>query len=134
MNHRETEKINERAIKVLESNQILHKYNQLRMGGKRFVNKAIRINQDGKPFTVSDFPEIKKSVRKKYVFELRQAGLVETLEVSGYAYYRVVGFKLDNFWEKVTKNPTRGTIEDKTLHEEICEILGDYFEELDEPA
>ena len=56
MKYRETEKLNERAIKVLESNQILHMYTQLRKGGKKFINKAIRINQNGKPFTVSDFP------------------------------------------------------------------------------
>ena len=129
-----TEQLNQRAIKVLESNQILHKYTQLKKGGKKFVNKAIRINQNGKPFTVSDFPEIKKSVRKKYVFELRKIGIIETLEVSGYAYYRVIGFRLDNFWEKVTKNPTGVIIEDKTLQEEIFEVLEEYLEELDAPA
>ena len=134
MKYRETDQLNHKAIKVLESNQILHKYTQLKKSGKRFVNKAIRINQDGKPFTVSDFPEIKKSMRKKYVFELRKAGIVETLEVSGYAYYRVIGFRLDNFWEKVTKNPTGVMIEDKTLQEETFEVLEEYLEELDAPA
>jgi len=134
MKYRKTEELNQRAIKVLESNQILQKYTQLRKGGKQFINKAIRINQDGKPFTVSDFSEIKKSMRKKYVFQLKHAGLIETMAVSGYAYYRVVGFRLSNFWEKVTKNPMGVTIEDKTLQEEIFEILGEYFEDLDSPA
>ena len=134
MNCRQTNDLNENAIKILESNQILPLYNQLRKGGKRFLNKAIRINQNGKPFTVRDFPEVTKSVRKKYIFELRRAGIIETLEVSGYAYYRVKGFRLDNFWEKVTGKPTGDMIKDSTLHDEIYQILEDYFQELDSPA
>lgn len=76
----------------------------------------------------------KKSVRKKIVFELRRAGVIETLKVSGYAYYRVKGFRLSNFWEKVTPNPTGIIIKDKTLQEEMCQILEEYFKDLDSPA
>lgn len=134
MNYKQTGELNERAIKILESNQILPLYSQLKKGTKLFLNKAIRINQKGKPFTVSDFPEVKKSVRKKIIFELRRAGIIETLMVSGYAYYRVKGFRLDNFWEKVTPNPIEGMIKDSTIQEEMYQVLEEYFKDLDSLA
>ena len=132
--YRQTDELNQDALKVLESNQMLHMYSQLRRGARRFLNKAIRINQGGQPFTVSDFPELSKSVRKGYVFVLRHAGFIETLRTSGYAYYRVKGFRLDNFWDKVTPNPTGDTITTSTLQDELHQVLEEYLKELDSPA
>ncbi len=133
MNYTQTDDLNENAKKILESNQILQEYTNLRRGARRFLNKAIRINQNGEAFTVSDFPETSESMRKKYIYELRHVGFIETLRVSGYAYYRVKGFRLNNNWEKVTPNPTGDTITD-TSQDDLTGFLVEYFKELDSPA
>jgi hypothetical protein len=136
MTHRQTEGLNEDAVKILEDNQLLHIWNNLNRGGRRFINKAIRINQNGDAFSLSDFPEISKDSFKQCVFKLRRSGLVETITVSGCAFYRVKGFRLDPFWEKLTANPTEGSTSDKYYErrETVLEHLQEYFVDLEEPA
>ena len=101
MKHRETTELNQEARTILENNQLLHIYTELKNRGKRFINKAIRINQTGKPFTFMDFPEMTKNSFKQYVFHLRHGGLVEVVAKTVFTYYKVKGFRLNYSWEKL---------------------------------
>jgi len=138
MKHRETTDLNQEARTILENNQLLHIYTGLRKRGKRFINKTIRINQTGELISFMDFPEISKNSFKQYVFHLRHAGLVEVIAKSVFAYYRVKGFRLNDFWEKLTPNPTEVAIsnnENSRLDQEnIYQNIQEYFADLDSPA
>lgn len=145
MKHRETDDLNQEAIDVLRNNQLLHVYSHLRRGVKRFVNKTIRINQKGEPFTFLDFPEISKNMWKQYVFCLRGYGLVEVIAKSVFAYYRVKGFRLKEYWEKLTLQPTGVSVRysndmntknynSYVKHDEVYSHLQDYLSELEFPA
>lgn len=138
MKHRETIDLNYDAIQVLKNNQLLPLYEQLRKGGKRFVNKAIRINLTGEPFTYQDFMEFGKNRFKICVFQLRHAGLVEVIGKSAHAYYRIKGFRLKTYWEKLTTKPTGVSISNNVKPsfstENIYQFLKEYFHDLDYPA
>lgn len=138
MKHRETIDINPEAIQVLKNNQLLQQYTELRKGGKLFINKAIRINQAGEPFTFQDFMGFGKKYFKSYVFYLRHAGLIEVIGKSVYAYYRVKGFRLNRYWEKLTLKatgvPVRSTEYSQTITENTYQFLKEYFNDLDYPA
>lgn len=138
MRYRETADLNPDGKKILENNQLLHVYTGLRNRGKRFINKAIRINQAGEPFSFMDFPEITKNSFKQYVFQLRHCGLIEVISKSVFAQYRVKGFRLNDFWEKLTTNPTEVTISNnknsRPDQENIHQYIQEYFTDLDSPA
>jgi len=138
MKHRETIDLNYEAIKVLKNNQLLPLYEQMCRGGKRFTNKAIRINQTGEPFTFLDFREITKGFFKQRVYHLRHVGLVEVIGKSGCTYYRVKGFRLKENWEKLTTNPTGVSIRNNEnppfSTENIYQFLKEYLNGLDYPA
>lgn len=135
--YRQTDGINDEAIRALENNQILHLYRKLSKGARRFVNKAIRINQSGRGFSFPDFPEIKKSTFKTRVFALRNAGLVETVAVSGCGFYRVRGIRLNPEWERSTTKGTGVGIIDNEQYlkqHQLYEYLKEYLSDLDKPA
>lgn len=136
--HRQTDDLNEDAIKTLENNQLLHIYGELANRGKRLINKAIRINQHGEAFTFQHFPEIRKNTYKQYIFHLRRCGLVEKILVSGCGFYRVKGFRLEPGWESITAKATGVSItnnEDiQAKQEKTYEFLQEYFDELEPPA
>lgn len=138
MRHRETTDLNQEARKILENNQLLHVYTRLRKRGKRLINKAIGINQTGEPFSFMDFPEITKNTFKQYVFQLRHGGLVEVVAKSVFAYYRVKGFRLNDFWKKLTPNPTEVSTNNipnsKLTHEDMYQFLQDCLGDMDSPA
>lgn len=145
MKRRETVDLNQDAIRILENNQLLHVYKRLVSRGRKFVNKAIRINQTGEPFTFMDFREISKNSFKQYVFQLRHYGLVETIRKTVYAYYRVRGFRLNDYWEKITMKPMGVSIrynkgidanenDSNNKHDEIYSYLQDYLSDLEFPA
>ena len=136
--YRQTEDLNEEAIQILKTNQILGIYYNLSRGGRRFINKAIRKNQTGNPFTRADFPDYKKGSYKTMVFELRHSHLIERVFLSGYAFYRVIGFTLDPFWEKLTLRGTKVSIEGNTdfykNQEKTMEFLELHLKDMEEPA
>ena len=138
MKHRETIDLNSDAIHILKTNQLLLLYEQLGKGGRNFINKAIRINQDGEPFTYADFEGSGKDRFKQYVYNLRHAGLIEVIEKSSLAYYRVKGFRLKAYWEKLTTKATGVSIRDTERSsfstENILQFLKDYLRDLDYPA
>ena len=133
MKFRETYELNQDANSILRDNQLLHIHKELKKGARYFVNKAIRINQTGKPFTFQDFPNISKHMWKQYIFALRRAGFVELITKSVFGYYRVKGFRLNNNWEKLTSYPMGDTISYQ-YQNEICNTLEECFKELDTPA
>ncbi len=137
MTYRQTDDLNADAIKVLEDNQLLHVHKELNEGGRRFINKAIRINQTGNPFSYRDFTEFRKNSFKQRVFQLRRCGLVETIMVSDCAYYRVKGFRLDPYWERLTARATEVPItdnEDFTKQDSVFQFLQEYLEDFDTPS
>jgi len=137
MKHRKTDELNQEAVQILENNQLLHKYAQARNRYKRFLNKAIRINQTGEPFTFMDFKEIAKSVFKQYVFQLRHGGLVEVIDKTVFTWYRVKGFRLNETWEKIARNPTGASVSNNEYPrnlENMDKFLLEYLEDLDYPA
>lgn len=138
MTHKPTNELNQNAIKVLETNWLLHLYENLSKGYQRFINKAIQINQTGEPFSLLDFQELKKNTFKQYVFHLREAKLVETVVTYGHAYYRVIGFRLDPYWEKLTAKTkgvsTSNADEEYEKQDNVYRFVEEYFEDLGEPA
>lgn len=123
--HRNTDEINQDALKVLESYQLLGMYTQLTKGGRRFLNKAIRINQSGRPFTIHDFKELDRQYYKNYVFGLRKIGFIEVVSKTNFAYYKVRGFRLKDHWEKKAANPTEVSISKENVYEILQENLSD---------
>ena len=136
MKFRQTLDLNYNAIKILRDNQLLHIYEEIPARGKKFINKAIRINQTGEPFTVHNFPEISKKTYKQYVFQLRHGGLVQVISKTVYAFYKVKGFRLNDYWEKLTSNPTEVSINNYSdfNRENVLQFLQDYLNSLDYPA
>lgn len=137
MKHRETDELNQEAIQILENNQLLHKYAQARNRYKRFLNKAIRINQTGEPFTFMDFKEIAKSAFKQYVFQLRHGGFVEVIGKTVFTWYRVKGFRLAEYWEKMARNPTGASVSNNEYIPDIenfDKFLIEYLDDLGYPA
>ncbi|WP_371504502.1 hypothetical protein [Nitrosopumilus adriaticus] len=136
MKFKKTLDLNHNAIKILRDNQLLHIYEGLPNRGKKFINKAIRINQTGEPFTIHNFPEISKNTYKQYVFHLRQCDLVQVVSKTVFAYYKVPGFRLNRYWEKLTSNPTGVPINNNSdfNQENISQFLHDYLNSLDYPA
>lgn len=136
--HRQTEDLNKKAIQILKTNRLLEIYYNLSRGGRQFINKAIRKNQTGEPFSKSDFHDYKKGSFKTMVFNLRHLGLVKTVCVYGGAFYKVVGFTLDPSWEKLTAKATQPSIEENADfykdQEKTIEFLELYLEDMEEPA
>jgi len=135
MKHRETIELNQEARQILESNQLLHDYSRLRNRYKRFLNKAIRINQTGEPFSFMDFNEIDKKYFKNLVFHLRHGGFVRVIDKTSLTWYGITGFKLKQVWEKRVVNPTGVPISNNPQNiEKTDQFLLEYLNELDYPA
>lgn len=136
--HRQTDDLNKEAIQILKNNQLLHIYYNLSKGGRKFINKAIRKNQTGEPFSKEDYPEIKKGSWKQTIFSLRHSGLIETVRVSGTGFYRVIGFTLDPYWEKLTAKGTKLSINDNIdfykNQEKTMEFLEMHLKDMEVPA
>lgn len=128
--HRETDEINQNAVRILESYQLLHVYEKLKGRGRRFLNKAIRINQTGKPFTVHDFNELDRQYYKNLVFALKKLGFIEVVSKTVFTNYKVRGFQLKGCWEKIAADPTEVSIS----KENVFKILQENLADLDKPA
>ncbi len=137
-NHRSTDGLNKEAIQILKDNQLLDLYYTLTKGGRAFINKAIRINQTGEAFSKFDFPKLKKGSFKQKVFNFRHEHMVETVYVSGYAYYRVIGFRLDPSWENLTAKPTGVSVSNNVdfykNQEKTLEFLKQHLDDMEDPA
>lgn len=125
--------LNDKAIKILKDNQILNKHYNLSVGGKNFLNKAIKINQTKRPFTMLDFPEITHRYFKQLVYTCRIEGFVETVHVSGCAYYRVIGFKLDAFDEEIAQKAT-GVTHQQNYKERLLDFLHLQIGDVEKPS
>lgn len=138
MKRRNIEDLNQKALEILQDNQLQHKYTQLRKGARLFLNTCIRVNQTGVAFSRDDFPNLSKDMWKQYVFGLRKAGFVQTIGKSTLAYYRVTGFRLNDFWEKVTLKSTGVSLSNNNIRNNNCEniyqIVHNSLSDMDMPS
>jgi len=128
--HRQTDSLNQEAVEILRNSELLHMYERFPKGGKKIVNKAIRINQNGEPFCLHDFKELDKKYYKNLMFQLRKIGFIEVVEKTSFAYYKVKGFTLKHYWEKSAQNPTELSIR----KDEVYKYLLENIDDLESPA
>lgn len=95
--------LSQKSEDILLANGVYGIYQKLPPAKKQFIMKCINIHKRGNPFTYADFNgQYTNGSCKQEVFKLKHLGLVEKLPTVGHANFRVIGFELDNFEEKLT--------------------------------
>lgn len=123
-------KLSQNSKKTLLANGIYGIYLKLPPAKKQFIIKCIKIHEKGNPFKYPDFDEqYTNDTFRQEVLKLNKLGITETIGRARYAFYRVIGFELDSFEEKLTnktigaKNPT--FVELDQLEQTVTEHLSD---------
>ena len=123
-------KLSQSSMDILLANGIHGTYQKLRPAEKQVILKCIEIHKRGHSVSYPDFSEqyTNKSFNQE-MSKLYNYGLIERLHRVKYRHYRVVGFELDSFEEKLAnktigaKNPTFAELDQ--LEQTVTEHLSD---------
>ena len=138
---RMTDDLNQKAIQILRDNELLEIHTKARYGVRVLLNKAIRINQTGEPFTMYDFRNISKSMWGQLRHQAQKVGIIEKIYQDIHGYYRVIGFPLNDHWEERATKYTGVSTSNKIqleryldTQDKVYDYLVTHLDDMEQPA
>jgi len=128
-------KLSQNSKETLLANGIYGTYLKLPPAKKQFILKCIKIHEKGNSFSYADSEEqFTNGSHRQEVLKLKNLGIIEKLYKTRYAHYRVIGFELDSFEEKLTNKTLGAKTTTFTELDKLEQTIIDHLSDVDSLA